>query len=53
MQNQELNITEEQVQARIDVVIHEKLEIPRAHVKELIENEDILVNQKKSKLVIK
>jgi 23S rRNA pseudouridine1911/1915/1917 synthase len=49
MQNQELNITEEQVQARIDVVIHEKLEIPRAHVKELIENEDILVNQKKVK----
>jgi 23S rRNA pseudouridine1911/1915/1917 synthase len=49
MQASELKISEDQVGKRIDVVIQDKLELSRAFIKELIENEDITVNQKKVK----
>lgn len=49
MQNKEINISEEQVSARLDVLVHEVSKLSRSHIKELVESEDILVNQKKVK----
>ena len=49
MQNQEIKINEDKVGVRLDVLVHDDFQISRSHVKDLIENEDILVNNKKVK----
>lgn len=49
MQKKEINVTDDHVGKRLDVLLHDDLELSRSHLKDLIENQDILVNQKKAK----
>lgn len=49
MQDEKFNIDQDQVGMRVDVFLQEKLSLSRGYIKELIEAQNILVNDKASK----